>query len=115
MQLDFARDGGATLGLVIDGRALVTYNTAERYHRLRKINFSVLSRRRAAGWVEVVVGHCTFFGLVSREVLSIAHAVYAYITAECNQPAVLWGSVREELIAFTGGYAVSYCPLGLDM
>ena len=57
-EVEFWRDGGTTLGLVIDGRALATYSTTERFHRLRKSIFSVLSHRRVAGRVlEVVVGH----------------------------------------------------------
>ena len=115
-EVEFARDGGTALGLVIDGRVLATYNTTERFHRLRKSIFSVLSRRRVAGWVlEVAVGHCTFFGLISLEMLSICRAVYGYINAEYHPPAVFWGSVREGLIAFVWGYAVSYCPLGLGL
>ena len=65
-------DGGEALGISIDGRRHRTSNTVKRFGRLRQSLSYVLSLGRVAGWVlEVMVGRCTYFGLVSRGISSV--------------------------------------------
>ena len=84
-QRDFERDGlkfhevmtseqgGVMVGWHLDGRRLMTCCATKRFAVLRKTLSCVLRRGRISGYVlEVVVGHCTFFGLVRREMLSIS-------------------------------------------
>ena len=68
-----------------------------------KVLFACLNRTYVAGWVlEVLVGHCTHFGLVYRDVLCVFHSCYRFIQRHYLQPAMIWAEVRYELRAFRG-------------
>ncbi|CAK0906248.1 unnamed protein product, partial [Prorocentrum cordatum] len=114
-QTDFDRDhlkfhevelhvgGGRTLGCHLDGARLCTRPTDERFATVRKGLRCLLRQRKVAGWqLEMVLGHMTFMALVRRELLSIFHAVYAFLTSSYHTFSVLWPTVREELECFLG-------------
>ncbi|CAK0861934.1 unnamed protein product [Prorocentrum cordatum] len=114
-QTDFDRDhlkfhevelhvgGGRTLGCHLDGARLCTRPTDERFATVRKGLRCLLRQRKVAGWqLEMVLGHMTFMALVRRELLSIFHAVYAFVTSSYHTFSVLWPTVREELECFLG-------------
>ena len=91
------------MGIHLDGTRFETRNSLERYGLVRKELCAILGRRKISGWVlEVTVGHCTFYGLVCREALSVSHSVYRFIRKHYYRSAPLWESVREELTAFKG-------------
>jgi hypothetical protein len=96
-------DGGEAIGIALDGRRHRTTNTIKRFGRLRQSLSHVLNLVSVAGWVlEVIVGHCTYFGLVNRDVLSIFFATYRFIQKHYWEPAPVWREVRNELAAFKG-------------
>ena len=67
------------LGTVLDGRAHQTRITTKRFWRLRGALTRILTVRRCSGRVlEVIIGHCTFVGLLARESLAVVHTVYAF-------------------------------------
>jgi hypothetical protein len=56
-EVELKRDGGDALGIVLDGVALETRNTMQRFLRIRGGLTAILNRRRLSGWVlEVIVG-----------------------------------------------------------
>ena len=74
-----------------------------RFSHLHQSITYILSQAVLAGWVlEVVVGHCTYFGLVNRDLLAIFHSCYSFIDKSYGQRVPIWGTVREELRAFKG-------------
>ena len=107
-EIQFDEFGGKTLGILLDGKRRLCRNTWERFSCLYGGITALLERRSLAGWVvEVLLGHCTHFGMVNRDVLCIFHASYAFCTANYSNPAVLWKSVREEFRCFRG--CMIYC------
>ena len=52
--------------------------------------------------MEALIGHCTQFGLVNRDHLSIWYCTSAFIAQCYDYPTSVWQSVNEELAAFRG-------------
>jgi hypothetical protein len=102
-QVEVHESGGPSLGIIIDCELLQTRNTEKRHGILTQGINAVLSMRKVRGWVlEVLIGHCNFFGLISRESISIFYASNKFVQKYYFEPAVLWPSVRNELLAFKG-------------
>ena len=97
-----------TLGCELDGISKTTRLTRTRFWRVRRgVRYALALRGGLTGVeLEVLIGHCTFCGLLARESLSIWHAAYKFIEKNYHRRAELWHSVREELRAF-----VRLCPL----
>jgi hypothetical protein len=71
-ELEVHPSGGDAIGVTIDGASHVARNTWKRFGLLRKALQATLNRTRIAGWViEVLLGHCTYFSLVMRDVLCV--------------------------------------------
>ena len=74
--------------------------------RLWKVHHGIdglLRRKRCVGrTLEVVIGHCTFCGLMNRRSLACFHTAYAFIHRHYFEVATLWPSDVEELEAFKG-------------
>ncbi|CAK0838221.1 unnamed protein product, partial [Prorocentrum cordatum] len=96
-------EGGAALGVQLDGRAGCTRPTPARFWRIRGAVQALLRRRAVSGLeLEIVVGHLTFVVLVRRESLSCFHCIYRFIQRHYFERVGLWPSVAEELRAFLG-------------
>ena len=96
---------GATeaLGCTIEGNRLRSRINNERLWKIHHGIKALLGRGRCTGkLLEVVVGHCTFAGLMNRQSLSVFHAVYKFIRRHYTHSAPLWKTVRDELRAFSG-------------
>ena len=52
--------------------------------------------------IELILGHMTFAGLMSREVLSCFHTVYRFIQSVYWTRETLWLPVRDELVGVLG-------------
>ncbi|CAK0891104.1 unnamed protein product [Prorocentrum cordatum] len=92
-----------TLGAEVSGALWRTRVAQKRFWLIRQALNGLLRRRRLTGWaVEVLVGHCTFAGLLSRGTLSVFHAVYAFMRKSYAEPSVLWHEARKELETFRG-------------
>ena len=87
------------LGVEVDSQLLRTRLSRKRCERLRAAldfmlsNVQIISGRE----LEVILGHCTFAGLVRREVLSTWHAAYRYVQRHYWERAELWPSVTAEV------------------
>ena len=93
-ELEVHPSGGDAIGVTIDGASHVL---------LRKALQATLNRTRIAGWViEVLLGHCTYFSLVMRDVLCVFHSCYRFVQRHYSKAAVMWHEVRNELRAFKG-------------
>jgi len=91
------------LGVTLDCASRCTRASGKRFWRVRGALRYLLWKGRCTGsCLEVIVGHCTFLGLIRREILSVFHTVYAFMEANYNIVSQLWVSVREELAAFLG-------------
>jgi hypothetical protein len=90
------------LGTILNGEDLATELTDKRYVRLHgALRFSLYNCARLSGIeVGILLGHCTFAGLVRRENLAIFHTVYVFIRKHYEVAVPLWTSVREELTVF---------------
>jgi len=92
---------GDVLGVELNSELKCTRLTAKRYWRLERGLGAALARRCLSGKdVEILVGHCTFAGLIFRQSLSIFHACYAYVQSAGEKKCVIWPSVRQELQSF---------------
>ena len=92
-----------TLGVSLDGVNLTTSLTPERFHRVRQGVRGLLRRGKCSGkLLEVVIGHCTYCGLLHRGTLSVFHAVYKFIQRHYSDTVKLWPSVKIELRVFAG-------------
>ncbi|CAK0858238.1 unnamed protein product [Prorocentrum cordatum] len=92
-----------TLGTEVSGALWKTRVTQKRFWLIRQALNGLLRRRRLTGWaVEVLVGHCTFAGLLSRGTLSVFHTVYDFMRKSHAEPRALWPEARQELEAFRG-------------
>lgn len=91
------------LGVELDGKRLVARLSCDRLHRVRQGLRYVLHRKKCSGRVlEILVGHCTYCGLMNRCVLSVFHNCYKFIRSNYYVPTPLWSSVASELRAFCG-------------
>ena len=91
------------LGVQLDGKSLKSSLTSDRFHRVRQGIRGLLRRGRCTGKVlEIVVGHCTYCGLMNRCLLSIFHSVYKFIRNSYYEAVPIWNSVKAELRAFSG-------------
>lgn len=91
------------LGCELRGDILATRLTPERFHKVRLSIEGVLRRRKVTGQVlEIVLGHATFCALTCRSLMSIFNTIYRFIQSNYYCPAVLWRTVREELVCFKG-------------
>ena len=94
---------GSALGVVVDCERLCTAITGKRRCRLERALAYALQRGRLSGRdLECLLGHCTYAGLVRREVLSVFSASYAFVQANYWERQEMWASVREELCCFRG-------------
>ena len=102
-EVEFFTRGGSSLGIVIDLELFQTRNTAKRYATIKEGINALLSMWKGRGWVvEVILGHCNYFGLVSRENLSRCYDCYRFVSLSYFEASVLWPSARRELEAFKG-------------
>ncbi|CAE7224534.1 unnamed protein product [Symbiodinium sp. CCMP2592] len=100
---EVGHDNIQTLGVSLDGANLTTSLTPERFHRVRQGVRGLLRRGRCSGkTLEIVVGHCTYCGLLHRGTLSVFHAVYKFIQRHYTDTVKLWPSVKVELRVFAG-------------
>ena len=100
---EVGHDNIQTLGVSLDGANLTTSLTPERFHRVRQGVRGLLHRGRCSGkMLEIVVGHCTYCGLLHRGALSVFHAVYKFIQRHYSDTVKLWPSVKVELRVFAG-------------
>ena len=91
------------LGIEMDGQQLLTRVATGRFHRVRQGLRHLLRWKRCTGRaLEVIVGHCTYCGLVNRCTLSVFHNVYKFIKSSYTTSSSLWPSVLAELRAFAG-------------
>ena len=91
------------LGCVLDGNRMRSRCNAKRLWRVHHGIKGLLNRGRCSGKaLEIVIGHCTFLGLISRGSLACFHSVYSFIQKNYGQVASLWQSVVNELTAFMG-------------
>ena len=96
-------DGIEVLGVVVDGQRLQTRPTSKRLWRVRQAITGMLQLRAVRGDdLRVLLGHCTYLGLVRRPVLCVFHACYRFVTKMNGESAPLWNSCREELVTFRG-------------
>ena len=72
--------GGKALGILLDTKQLETRNAWDRYSLIYSALCDVLQLPVVSGWViEVIVGHCTYFALVNRDLLAVYFATYSFI------------------------------------
>ena len=91
------------LGVELDGKSLTSKISSARFHRVRQGVRCVLSRGRCSGRVlEILIGHCTYCGLMNRSLLSVFHSSYKFIRSNYYVHTKLWTSVVSELRAFSG-------------
>lgn len=75
----------------------------KRLWRVHHAIKALLNRGRCSGKaLEVVIGHCTFLGLICRPGLSCFHAVYGFIKRFYDEVATMWETVVKELRTFMG-------------
>jgi hypothetical protein len=100
-EINLQAGASEALGMIVDTELMETGNSWKRFGRIRKAISAILNQRMVSGWsVEVLVGHCTYFALVRRDLLSIFHATYSFIQKCYDKPMPLWKTVREEFSAF---------------
>ncbi len=91
------------LGCILEGDMLRSRIHPRRLWKVHHGIVGLLRRKRCVGrTLEVVIGHCTFCGLMNRRSLACFHTVYAFIHRHYYEVATLWPSVVEELEAFKG-------------
>ena len=91
------------LGCILEGDMLRSRIHPKRLWKVHHGIVGLLRRKRCVGrTLEVVIGHCTFCGLMNRRSLACFHTVYAFIHRHYYEVATLWPSVVEELEAFKG-------------
>ena len=100
---EITRDSVEALGCVLEGRKMRSRCNSKRLWKIHHGIKGLLAKGRCTGKaLEVVIGHCTFLGLISRGSLSCFHSVYSFIQKYYGEVASLWPSVRSELSAFMG-------------
>ncbi|CAK0862261.1 unnamed protein product [Prorocentrum cordatum] len=96
-------DTAEALGVTLDGQKHQTLVNHRRYWKVRLGLRWALSLRRLVGReLEVLLGHCTFVGLMCRETLSVWHTVYTFIRERYWAKSDMWESARQELECFLG-------------
>ena len=91
------------LGCVLEGDKMRSRTNPKRLWRVHHAIKALLRRGRCTGrTLEVLIGHCTFIGLMRRGSLAIFHSVYSFIHKHYKQVASLWSSVKLELRSFMG-------------
>ena len=91
------------LGCVLDGRSMQSRVNPKRLWRIHHGIKALLGRGRCTGkTLEVIIGHCTFLGLLRRSSLSVFHSVYGFIHKNYFVVEKLWSSVVKELRCFMG-------------
>ena len=91
------------LGCVLDGGAMQSRANPKRLWRIHHGIKALLRRGRCTGkTLEIIIGHCTFLGLLRRSSLSVFHSVYSFIHKNYHVVEKLWSSVVKELRCFMG-------------
>ena len=91
------------LGCVLDGGAMQSRANPKRLWRIHHGIKALLRRGRCTGkTLEIIIGHCTFLGLLRRSSLSVFHSVYSFIHKNYHIVEKLWSSVVKELRCFMG-------------
>ena len=91
------------LGCILEGRQMRSRCHSKRLWRIHHALKALLARGSCSGRaLEIIIGHCTFLGLICRTSLSCFHAVYAFMRKNYDRSAAMWPSVRAELRAFMG-------------
>lgn len=91
------------LGCILEGSSMRSLPSSKRVWRIHHAIQGLLHRGRCMGRVlEVLVGHCTFLGLLNRMSLSVFKTVYPFIQKHYYDVTRLWPSVIAELKAFRG-------------
>ena len=81
-EVELFESKGQALGVVVDCERLCTSITGRRRCRLERALAYALQRGKLSGRdLECLLGHCTYAGLVRREVLSVISACYAFVQA----------------------------------
>ena len=92
-----------TLGMLLDTENFQTMNTWKRFGLIKNSIPAVVGQRVVCGWtLEVLLGPCTYFALVRRDLLSVFNVCYAFIRKCYLSAEPLWKTVREELRCFRG-------------
>ena len=100
---EVTKDYVEALGCVLEGKEMRSRCNPRRLWRIHHGIRGLLRRGKCSGKVlEIIIGHCTFLGLICRPILSIFHAVYPFMRKHYTEVACLWKTVREELQAFMG-------------
>ena len=90
-----------TLGSIVDGRRKCCSLTDKRYFTIREGIDALLRRRKVSGeLIRIVVGHCTYAGLVARELLTCFSSVHKFVAANIGRNVRFWETAREELSHF---------------
>ena len=80
-EIEVLSHGGSSLGIVIDLELFQTRTTVKRYVAIKQGINAVLNMRKVRGWViEVILGHCNYFGLAPREILSCFYSCYRFVS-----------------------------------
>lgn len=87
-----------TLGVEFDAKAKGFLPTSKRYWSIRTAIGFILRKGRCSGRVlERLVGHCTYFSLLRRAVMSTLCTVYKFIRQSYERRVKLWDTVAAEL------------------
>ena len=102
-EIDVHSSVAVPLGVMLDLVHFTTSNSPERYGRIHQAIGYVLNQRMLSGWVlEVLIGHCTYFGLVNRDMLCVFHAAYNFIAKHYSKRAPPFGTVCARSSGHTG-------------
>ncbi|CAK0900723.1 unnamed protein product, partial [Prorocentrum cordatum] len=96
-------EAAEALGVSLDGVTRQTLVSRRRYWKVRLgLRWALALRRLAGRELEVLLGRCTFVGLMCRETLSVWHAVYTSVRERYWTESDVWQSARDELRCFLG-------------
>ena len=105
-----ASEVSESLGIEFNSKLICFRPTSKRYWKLRRTLEWCLGRENLTGRaLEVILGHCTYFALLERSVLSVFASCYKYVKSNYWRSAPIWASVRAELLAFYGLMPMVVC------
>lgn len=92
-----------TLGVEFNDDLQCCRHSDKRYWRLRRALRWFLRPRKFTGrQLEVLLGHATFFSMLSRAFLPVMLSVHKFVRCTYRESQALWGCCREELTAVLG-------------
>ena len=105
-----ASEVSESLGIEFNSKLRCFRSISKRYWKLRRTLEWCLGRENLTGRaLEVILGHCTYFALLERSVLSVFASCYKYVKSNYWRSAPIWASVRAELLAFYGLMPMVVC------